>query len=420
MSFDLNIQNYNKKELIDMFELPNNYQSSHVETQEVRLKESIIRNKEMEPDMKSRTIQFLNEAKNILIKDVIEGVKEIKQSFETFYNTSNELKPSTIENPGEHDILERAKTPYLSSYPSDFFPGTINPLKKRITRQNLNIDTRFRENYYNSQSSNYHLDLPLKLSGILTMQLTSIELPTSYYNISKQAGNNFCTIKINETGEYTTITIPDGNYTNDSLIDFMNTNISKLTGYLKYIYFTINISSNGSGSGQIVIGINDSFLIDYPSNSLFTFTLDFQADKFGQEDRNTPLPLKFGWILGFRNGVYVNNYSYVSEGILDLSGPRYIYLVIDDFNNNVNNSFFSAFNPSILNKNILARISLQSGMFSIFSENNLSVITFPRQYFGPVDVQKMTIQLLDEYGRILDLNNMDYSFCLTFQSTYDL
>ena len=420
MSFDLNIQNYNKKELIDMFELPNNYQSSHVETQEVRLKESIIRNKEMEPDMKSRTIQFLNEAKNILIKDVIEGVKEIKQSFETFYNTSNELKPSTIENPGEHDILERAKTPYLSSYPSDFFPGTINPLKKRITRQNLNIDTRFRENYYNSQSSNYHLDLPLKLSGILTMQLTSIELPTSYYNISKQAGNNFCTIKINETGEYTTITIPDGNYTNDSLIDFMNTNMSKLTGYLKYIYFTINISSNGSGSGQIVIGINDSFLIDYPSNSLFTFTLDFQADKFGQEDRNTPLPLKFGWILGFRNGVYVNNYSYVSEGILDLSGPRYIYLVIDDFNNNVNNSFFSAFNSSILNKNILARISLQSGMFSIFSENNLSVITFPRQYFGPVDVQKMTIQLLDEYGRILDLNNMDYSFCLTFQSTYDL
>ena len=32
----------------------------------------------------------------------------------------------------------------------------------------------------------------------------------------------------------------------------------------------------------------------------------------------------------------------------------------------------------------------------------------------------MNIQLLDEYGRVIDLNNMDYSFCLTFQSVYDL
>ena len=45
-----------------------------------------------------------------------------------------------------------------------------------------------------------------------------------------------------------------------------------------------------------------------------------------------------------------------------------------------------------------------------------SLITTPRQYFGPVDIQKLQIQLLDEYGRILNLNNMDYSFCLTFQT----
>jgi hypothetical protein len=37
-----------------------------------------------------------------------------------------------------------------------------------------------------------------------------------------------------------------------------------------------------------------------------------------------------------------------------------------------------------------------------------------------VDIQKLNIQLLDEYGRIIDLNNMDYSFCLSLQSIYDL
>ena len=54
------------------------------------------------------------------------------------------------------------------------------------------------------------------------------------------------------------------------------------------------------------------------------------------------------------------------------------------------------------------------------SQNNLILITTPRQYFGPVDIQNIQIQLLDEYGRILNLNNMDYSFCLTFQTIYDL
>jgi hypothetical protein len=124
--------------------------------------------------------------------------------------------------------------------------------------------------------------------------------------------------------------------------------------------------------------------------------------------------------MGFREGYYENNVSYVSEGIIDFVGTKYIYLVVDDFNNSVNDGFYGAFTSSILNKNILARISLQGSVFSVLSQNNFILITTPRQYFGPVDIQKLQIQLLDEYGRILNLNNMDYSFCLTFQTIYDL
>jgi hypothetical protein len=127
-----------------------------------------------------------------------------------------------------------------------------------------------------------------------------------------------------------------------------------------------------------------------------------------------------GWLLGFRNGIYTGNINYVSEGIADLNGSKYLYLVVDDYNNNVNNGFYSAFNASVLNKNILARISMQPTPFGITAQNNLSLITNPRQYFGPVDIQKLNIQLLDEYGRIIELNNMDYSFCLTFTSVYDI
>jgi hypothetical protein len=82
--------------------------------------------------------------------------------------------------------------------------------------------------------------------------------------------------------------------------------------------------------------------------------------------------------------------------------------------------FYSAFTSSVLNKNILARISLAGSVPDIVTKDNFSIITTPRQYFGPVDIQKLHIQMLDEYGRILNLNNMDYSFCLTFQTIYEL
>jgi hypothetical protein len=86
----------------------------------------------------------------------------------------------------------------------------------------------------------------------------------------------------------------------------------------------------------------------------------------------------------------------------------------------VNDGFYSAFNSSILNKNILARISLNASPFSLFNENNYNIVTTPRDYFGPVNLQNLNVQLLDEYGRILELNNMDYSFCLTLTVVYDI
>jgi hypothetical protein len=281
----------------------------------------------------------------------------------------------------------------------------------------LNIDTRFRDNYFSSQSTNYNLELPVKFTGTLSMLLTAIELPTCFYVISKQLGNNFFSIKIPETNESKIIEIQDGNYSNNELMNYINSILKSEDGLLKYIYFSVNITSSNSGNGNVIVGINS----DAPQ--LFIFTLDFQTDKYGSEDNNTPLPLKFAWLLGFRNGQYINNYTYVSEGIINLTGPKYIYLVVDDFNNNVINSFYAAFNSSLLNKSVIARITLpltSVGITNTFTQNNFTTVTYPREYLGPVDIQKLQIKLLDEYGRILDLNNMDYSFCLTLQCSYDL
>jgi len=406
MSFDLTIDNYNKIELIDMFELPSNYDTYIVEQQETKLKESILNNSgNITQQTRLKIVEFLKEAKKILLNGITPKMTDL-------------TKVSTL---GGHDVQERPPEPYLTSFPTDYVKGVINPLKRRVNTRYLNIDTRFRENYFTCQSTNYHLDLPLKISGVMSLQLSAIELPTTFFNISKQLGNNFFTIEVDNynngttTESYSTvITLQDGNYAPSSLVDYLNSIVGMMTAPFNLLIFTLNILNTMiSGTGQMVVGISNP-------NVLFNFTLNFQADKNGNNDNNTPLPLKLGWTFGFRSGKYINNSTYISEGVMDLTGPRYIYLVVDDFNNNVNNAFYGAFNSSILNKNILARISLQSKFFDIFIENNLNVITTPRHYYGPVDIQKLHLQLLDEYGRVLDINNMDYSFCLILHTVYDI
>ena len=424
MNFDLNINNYTKGELIEMFGLPQNYDKNILEMKETKLRDSIINNREINKDTQISTTNFLIKAKNILLNTTSSSSSsssqesstqssELKDKLIDLYNTSYELKPSKLEDPGEHMVQERPQKPYLSSFPSEYFPGIINPLKKRTIKKNLNIDSRFRDNYYSTAASNFSVFLPAQFNNVLTMQLTAIELPTTYYNVSKQYGNNFFSITVDTSSNTATsvVNIPDGNYNFEGIVNVINNELALLGGNFVFITFLLNIN-NSSGSGQMMVGPNDP--------SITSITLNFQADRFGNDDRSTPLPLKFGWTLGFRNGIYTNSINYVSEGIVDVSGPRYVYLVIDDHNNNVNNGFFSAFNSSLLNNNILARISLQSSPFNIQSENNLNLVSTAREYFGPINLQNMTVQLLDDYGRNLDLNNMDFSFCLTLTTGYDI
>jgi hypothetical protein len=427
MNFDLNIENYSRDELREMFDIPINYDKNIIEMKEAKLRDSIINDKNIDKQTQNKTINFLIKAKTILLNNFDENIKSqtknntnnnsngnIISDIQTLYNLNYNLKPVNIENPEEHMVQDRKKKPYLESFPSEYFPGIINPLKRRTRKENLIIDTRFRENYYNSSPTNFNFQLPILIQNVLTMQLTAIELPSTYFVISKQYNNNFFSIVVN--GEGKVITIPDGNYDNNSLTTIINKNLLDLGGYFQYINFVINVCGS-NGSGQMMVGLDCKTLIDED----IKFELNFQADRFGYDDRNTPLPLKLGWMMGFRNGIYTNNLNYVSEAIVDLAGPRYFYLVVDDFNNNNNNGlFYSAFNSSLLNKNIIARISLQTSTFNILLENNLNILTTAREYFGPVDIRNFQIQLLDEYGRVVDLNYMDFSFCLTMTISYDI
>lgn len=424
-SFDLDINNYTFSEMEELLELPKNYDEKMIEIKETKLRQNINSDPKISVQTKSQTINFIFEVKRQLLSRLRNqqnskkkvNFAEPKEVQTKNINLEPELKQSEVLTEGNTTLIKHPTTVGATSFPSEFYQGVINPLNVRIVRKFLNIDTRFRDNYYSTQSSNFHLDLPLKFSDVVSMQLTAIELPLTFYTISKIFNSNYFMIQIGDEKEM--ITVPDGNYDYLSLQLYLNNYMSTLPGLFANIVFLCDMNTplgaSSGGNGRMIVAISDKYVGD-----LFNFSLIFSTDINGNDDKTNPLQLKLGWLLGFRQGIYEGNCTYVSEGLVNLIGPKYIYLVVDDFHNNILDGFYGAFNSSILNKNILARIALQGSVFSYLSENNLMTITTPRQYFGPVDINKLKIQLLDEYGRVLNLNNMDYSFCLMFNIPYNL
>ena len=134
----------------------------------------------------------------------------------------------------------------------------------------------------------------------------------------------------------------------------------------------------------------------------------------------THITQRIGYNLGFIKPTYNGCFFYESESIINTNIQRYVYLYIDDFNKNTNSQFISIFNESVLNNYILARISIEGSHFNEIQKNKMTFLTVPRIYFGPVDIQRIRVRLFDEYGKILNTNYTNFSFCLTLKMLYDL
>ena len=198
------------------------------------------------------------------------------------------------------------------------------------------------------------------------------------------------------------------------------------------------INANATLNGEVLAELNEptcKIFFQFPIASIADIGLAFNLDRNIQyttpnivKNNNVSLQWKLGWILGFTIAEYrmtsgvVGGGVFIAEAPYDGAGSKYLYLVIDDFNNNVNNYFVGAFNSSILNQNILARLPQYSrndrGNAQIADDIN-DLTSSERNYFGPIHVQKLKIQLIDEFGRIVSLNNRDYSIALEFNCIYN-
>jgi hypothetical protein len=355
--------------------------------------------------------------------------------------TSNHgFQVSGVYDRTKNEIVEKKSSDFTMVMHNEFNPGKMNPIHTPVITKCLNIDTRFRDNLYTTQSSDFIFTLPDKIRKVVSMQLSAYEFPVTFYSTSASYGNNyfniFCTYFNTPSMDTSmtimrTIIVPDGNYSAMDLIaninnqlcpknpvdqSLLNTGLDA-SGIWNCIQMSIDVNSNGSGSGKVTISTMDQVGYTW-AKKITSIAMNFTLSRQGFPDL-VNITSKIGWNLGFIQPMYYGKTSYVSDALPDPASIRYLYLVVNDFNNSVNNNFVGAFNKWILNNNVLARIPINGQYFNILMENQLSQHLEPRKYFGPVDVQRLHIQLLDDHGRILDINNANFSLCLTFKTLYD-
>ena len=102
------------------------------------------------------------------------------------------------------------------------------------------------------------------------------------------------------------------------------------------------------------------------------------------------------------------------ESMYDPLGNRYFLLSINDYQNHHNRNLISPMQKDTLTDgNILAKVYGACGGDCCYDNRE-------RIYFGPTNISRLNVRLLDEFGRVVDLNNSDYSFTLEVEILYDL
>jgi hypothetical protein len=421
---DLNLDNYSDIDIINLLHLP-------------------IKNTYTLPELKKNTLDHVNVILNA-DEDLVGDKRQVTDFFiKAFLRLSK--KYNIVVDPFEMQEFESVKKGLLpplhenhivqqnnsfvikhqDSQPMDTFnshlkAGMINPLKRKETRRILNLNTRFRNNYKSTSSTNFIFAMPFMLKNVVSLKLVSNEFPTAVYTFSdKLCSNSFKITTYDFVGGVIVnkitkeVIIPNGTYPPADLILYLTNNVFNVPP-LDIIEVTCNINT-----GKFVFSRKTTA----PANSYFD--LDFSCkDKnpcsYTTHGEIDPIQLTAGWLLGFRKSAYSWDDNiptppiYTGEGLYDYHGTRYFLLSVNDFKNNHGTNIISPFQEdSLADNNIIAKISSECCKDSCCQH-------IKRTYFGPVNLTKLEIKMMDEYGRILDMNNMDYSLSFELEILYDL
>ena len=386
---DLNIENYSNDEICNIL---------NIDVKVAGLSQDLVYAK-----LQTKINQLRSTENSEISENKAQLVDFFYQCYIKVTGLLEKKQKNTLIVQDDHNIIKHNEAKKEEIFQVNVKSGTINPLTIKTLKKVIAIDTRFRDNYESSSSTDFVINLPTAFKKVLSLQVINYQLPYTIYSISKKTGSNSFYV------DSSLIEIMDGGYDENSLVQEIN---SKLPS-------DISLSYNSLSAKFIFTSTNAfSLNFDYIENADMNYNLATNIDKN---------QLTLGWIMGFRNNKIIKNgkqtiikyegsNSYVSEYCYDggLSNKYYL-LSVNDYQNNHNNAFVSAFKyQTLTDNNILCKMTNSK-------EDGTKTVLYPKRiYFGPTNINKLHIKIYDEYGRILDVNNGDLSIELECEILYDL
>lgn len=354
---DLNANNYTVSEMLSILGLDNLDDEQEIyEKTDYYIKLSTSKNNPNMANFFLNMQQILLETRN----NELSGTPSTNIQTETWYkeealtqqnqvqrdkNTDRVQKIDVYDN--THVPMNREHLGVSNNYQLPVVQDTLNPNLKNTFNRFIILDSQYRQSGFPS-STDYVADLSDPMNGVLSIKLYSVQIPYSWYNFDSEYANTTFYLRFstdplnpNETDTTITITIPSGNYTETTLITAINTALTS-SGFVGCVISYDPISMK--------VTITVSSTSTYNSSAVYRTDVVFFETGF---KCGTILPDKFnqtlGWALGYRNTFYnfVKPIGITGEAVLNIQGPKYVVLSVDDFNqNHINNGLVSITEPS--------------------------------------------------------------------------
>ena len=251
--------------------------------------------------------------------------------------------------------------------------------RKDIIKRNLLIDTITLPDP-DKDTSNYKINIgsenyPDKFKNVIGFRLINALIPNTYLRVN--SNNNEIHIEYNNGTNgstiTTTITIPEGAYTFESLGDYLMIN---LRNYIPNIVITSDINTYKYSVSGLSGNESIKFLWEKSANSAYKL--------FGALKKDGPLI----------------NGKYTFENSADQS-IHFVDIVIDEIPN-------IACKMNSKGKNIIDRIPLSypTGSLSFYRPPEGDLQT--KNYFYPMDLSTISIKLYDDFGKLYENSNADH------------
>ena len=308
-------------------------------------------------------------------------------------------------------------------------------------------------------TTEYTIQLEEPLTNLYSMTMDSVYIPTTWYNIDSHLGNNVMQLVIGKSDgtdpTVVPIIVPNGRYNAESLTKALNHSTANAIAKL-----AAKLAAPDAGAGTNIPAlfaydpISNKFAINFneqvvlnASTVYIKMVLYSTSPMIVDTTFNKPaVDETLGWLMGFRQipmdgsaeisifavngagGETVWN-NVTASCVPNFSGPQHLFVILEDYtNSHVTKGVSSTSTPiqygmgnrkhGINNKNCISIIPVDIShtdlmMCTPISEFGMGGKGNIRIYSGPVDVERMKIQLCDEKGRLVNLNGADWAFSLT-------